>query len=64
MDKKDALEELIRVCRLLCNYKHTDEDFKIELETLKTSLHEYDNSVKSAREVRHTRARAKIKKYY
>ncbi len=60
MDKKDALAELLRVCRLLCNYKHTDEDFKTELETLKTSLREYDNASKASR----ASGRRKAKNYY
>lgn len=42
LTKQEALEEVLRVCRLLCHYKHTDEDFKIEIETLKTSLHAFE----------------------
>ena len=40
--KQEALEELLRMYRQLCYYKHTDEDFKIEIETLKTALQAYD----------------------
>lgn len=42
LTKQEALEEVLRVCRLLCHYRHTDEDFKIEIETLKTALHAYE----------------------
>lgn len=42
LTKQEALEEVLRVCRLLCYYKHTDEDFRIEIETLKTALHAYE----------------------
>lgn len=40
--KSEALDEILRICRLLCYYKHSDEQFKIEIETLKTALAAYD----------------------
>lgn len=40
--EKEIIEEILRTCRLLTQYKHTDDDFKIEIETLKSCLHKLD----------------------
>lgn len=40
--KDQALKEVLNVCRRLSYYKHSEEDLKIELKTLKTAITAYD----------------------
>lgn len=53
--EKEIIEEILRTCRLLIQYKHDEEDFKIEIETLKISLEKLEDERLRA-------SRAKIEK--
>ena len=45
--EKEIIEEILRTCRLLTQYKHTDDDFKIEIETLKNLKQEEESTIEN-----------------
>lgn len=64
MTKRETIDEILRLNRLMTRYKNSDEDFKFYLVQLKELLAEHDTAVMREEQVRQDRRTERRKKRF